>query len=152
MDEKNFFKDVLLKSLLHCVLTLLSFIFLTPFNVWRKSVLTTAEQRENGSLKMGTIKGFWPFLSYMKRILCDFLFDAFIVLSYPLGIIAAFISFKEGFLGFITVLAGVYFLPITFALTRDFIQLTLIPFRKFLSWGAKPAQFMDLNVNKKDIK
>ena len=65
---------------------------------------------------------------------------------------AIVVMFNDGgFLGFVATLVGAYYVPVGLSLARDFFQLLLLPFAKFLSWCRKPAQYMDLNVQKREI-
>lgn len=149
MEPKNFL-DVFLKSLLHCLYSVFVFLFLLPIRIWMKSVNTMYEQREKGSLNMENMHTPWPFISYLKAFLFDFFFDAMIVMSYVFGVIIAIVgAFAEGFYAFLGALVATYAMPFFLAVARDCIQLMLIPFRKFLSWGSKPAQYMDLEIKNK---
>lgn len=145
--EKQFLNE-LVNSILHCLLSILKFLFVLPFEIWTKSVLKMSEQRKNQTLSMSHINSLWPFLSYIKRFVFDFLFDALIVLSYVLAVFVALYSWIDSgeFIAFFITLITVYFVPLQIAITRDILQLVLIPIRKFLSWGSKPAQFMNLEV------
>lgn len=156
MDFKSFGKT-LLDATMQLLLTWLNFLLL-PVNLWIKAVNRLAEQRKSGALKMENINSQWPFISYMRRFI-GFFFDMLIVLSFVFGILAmpvAFIagcvgdwgSFIDGVLAALGVLIGAYVAPIGCTLVKDIIQLLLLPFRKLISWLSKPAQQLDLNVNK----
>lgn len=141
------------------LLKILYFIFVWPFTVWLKSVTHIADMEQNKSLSMSNIQSNWPLFTFYKRFFLDFLLDALSVLTYFVGVIVAFvvliIGFKEGagyaFGGFLATLAAVYYLPVSFMLTRDFIQFFIVaPLRKFVSWLTKPAQYIDVNAVVKD--
>jgi len=51
---------------------------------------------------------------------------------------------------FITTLVVCYFAPLYYSLLRDFIQILILPFRKFLDWAKKPAQHMDFRIENKN--
>lgn len=156
----------LLDAFLHSLLTLLKFIFLTPLKLWFKSAERLAEQKEQGSLDLSNINGLWPFMSYLKRLLIDFLFDAMSLLMYPLGIIFSIYGFidsiitgiqyttfgdglVDGMSTFIATLVAFYFAPIVWAIYKDLFVLVLLPFRKFIDWCKKPAQYLQLDNNQK---
>ena len=134
------------------------------FNIylWKKSITRLVEQKQSGVYDLDSIKGLWPFLSYIKNIIIDFCFDAAILLCFPVGIIAAsysFVhdwivmqSFVSGFNEFITVLVASYLAPIVISLARDILQLIILPFRKFIDWVRKPAQYLEINEKKQDIE
>ena len=149
--EKNFV-NVLLGALLHSIMTILVFIFLLPYKLWVKSAKNLLAQKERNAIDPENIEGFWPFLTYLKRFTFDFWFDACSFLSYFIGVLAALISFffmvGNGFglalASFFVTLVSAYFTPIFVSLSRDFFQILLIPFRKFLNWGSKPAQYLEI--------
>lgn len=150
---ENKLVKTLLGALLHTLVTIGKF-FLTPFNLWLNAAERLVEQKENGSIDLRQIKGFWPMLSYLKRFFLDFLLDALSLLAYPLGVLWAFIaffmdvvdvSFVLALSGFIATVITVYFLPLFFSLYRDLCVLCLLPIRKFLDWAKKPAQYLEIN-------
>ena len=161
-----------LKVLGYSLVSILSFVFVTPLKLWLKAADRIQTQKEKGSLNITNIKSDWPFLSYLKRFSLDFLFDALAILSYPLGFIFAiwagidsgmvaaeinewsgagsgisvFGSFVEGFL---VCLLIAYFTPLTCYILHDLFIIILLPFRKFIDWAKKPAQQMDLDIKNK---
>ena len=150
-------RDIIIDALIHAIKEILVFIFVTPFNLWVKACTKLAEQKRNKSLNLQGINSQWPFLTFLKRFNFDFYFDACIVLLYPIGILVAVSLFirgiavgyaGQGFVAMISTLIVFYYCPFYIALFRDICQVLLIPFRKYLSWGSKPAQYMDLNINK----
>lgn len=167
MDSQNLLATSL-KAALHSISTILSFIFLTPYKLWVKSVERLAKQHDESLVDLHNIDGFWPFLSFLKRFFLDFSLDATTFLAYPIGAVVAIISFfvtliskdpytdqvvfyfAEAVATFFGIVAVCYFVvPIACSLTHDFFQLALIPFRKFLSWGSKPAQQLDIDLKNK---
>ncbi len=152
MENQKSFKDHIVNSLLHFLYYFfVYFIFITPFSLWQKATIRLSEQREIGTLNISKITSLWPFLSFLKAFLLEFLIDGFIFIGYFVGLIFALYTFiKTGeFMAFVSVLAGTYFSPILLSLTRDLLQLLILPFRKFLSWANKPAQYMDLKIENK---
>lgn len=149
----NKLAESLVPALIHALYSIVYLLFVIPFDLWSKAVVRLAEQREKGSLRIASINSPWPFFSLIKTLLIEFLFDFFIFLSYFVGILMAIVvMFNDGgFLGFVATLVGAYYVPVGLSLARDFFQLLLLPFAKFLSWCRKPAQYMDLNVQKREI-
>lgn len=150
-------KELFIKALKFSVLQILKFIFILPFDLWKKSAYKLIAQEENGVLDMSKIEGYWPFLTYLKRFNVDFFYSAMTFLFYPIGVLAALItfcsivgdSFGGALLAMISTLFTFYFSPIMWALISDLTQILIIPFRKFISWGSKPAQYMDLEIKNK---
>lgn len=142
--EKNFVK-ILVEALIHCLKTLVVFIFLLPYKLWVKSAMNLVEQKEKASIEPTTINGLWPFLTYLKRFTFDFYFDAVSFLSYFIGLLIAFVCLiQAGIDGFVICSIVVYYTPLYVSFFRDLTQVALIPFRKFLNWGSKPAQYLEI--------
>ena len=127
------------------------FIFIVPFDLWKKATIRLANQKESGGLNISKITSLWPFLSFLKAFILDFLIDGIIFILYVLGLIIGIVAWVQSgeFMSFIAAIAGVYFSPIGLSLLRDFLQLLVLPFKKFLSWASKPAQYMDLEIKNK---
>ena len=127
------------------------FIFIVPFDLWKKATARLANQRENGGLDLSKSTSRWPFLSFLNTFILDFLIDGYIfmvyILALPLAIIMAISD--GGFDTFVGILVTAYFAPVGMSLLRDFLQLLVLPFNKFLSWASKPAQHMDLEIKNK---
>ena len=162
----------LLKVFGYSLLSILSFLFVTPLKLWLKAADRIHAQKEAGSLNITNIQSDWPFLSYLKRFTLDFCFDAMAFLAYPLGFILAvwagidsgliaakinewsdvgskvsvFWSFVEEF--FICLLLA-YFAPLVCYILHDLFVVLLLPIRKFIDWAKKPAQQMDLDIKNK---
>lgn len=145
---------------LHVVYAIVKLLVL-PINLWAKAIARLAEQKNKGLLDVNTIRGLWPFFSYIKRLLVEFLFDAVSFLSYPLGIIGALIALftyitiygEQLWIALVLtwwILLGVYLVPVAMAICRDTFQLLLLPVNKLLDWFRKPAQHVDINVTKND--
>lgn len=148
--EKNFL-DQLKSAAIHFLYNFfLYYLFVLPLDLWKKAVVRMAEQHEKGALRMSEIKSQWPFLSFLKAFLVDFMFDGVILISYVLGLIVAIIMWvSSGFLAFVVGVIWAYYMPVFFSLMRDLFVLSLMPIRKFLSWLSKPAQYMDLEIKNK---
>lgn len=150
MEEK--FKKQIVNALIHFLYTyFVYFIFIVPFELWKKATIRMSEQRANKSLSISKMTSDWPFLSFLKRFILDFLIDGLIFMSYILAIfvgVAAWLVSGE-ILALPAAIVYLFFTPLWLSLVRDIIQLLILPFKKFLSWVSKPAQYMDLEIKNK---
>ena len=159
MDAGNLLK-LTVDATLHVVYAIVKLIVL-PINLWAKAVARLAEQKNKGLLDVNNIRGIWPFFSYIKRLLVEFLFDAISFLSYPVGIVSAIVALFiyiviHGeqlwiaiiFTGWIILI--VYVIPVAMALCRDTFQLLLLPINKIINWFRKPLQQIDIDIRKHD--
>ena len=159
MDAGNLLK-LTVDATLHVVYAIVKLIVL-PINLWAKAVARLAEQKNKGLLDVNNIRGIWPFFSYIKRLLVEFLFDAISFLSYPVGIVSAIVALFiyiviHGeqlwiaiiFTGWIILI--VYVIPVAMALCRDTFQLLLLPINKIINWFRKPPQQIDIDIHKHD--
>ena len=146
------FKDHFINALLHFLYNyFVYFLFVVPFDLWKKAVVRLSEQKSAGSINIKKIKSQWPFLSFLKSFIIDFLIDGFILMSYVTAPIAALVVGINdgGFGGFLLILVGSYYAPLALSILRDLTQLYILPLKKFLSWVKKPAQYMDLKIENK---
>jgi len=142
----------MLSALVHFLyIFFIYFIFIVPFDLWKKATIRLANQKEKGGLNISKITSLWPFLSFLKTFILDFLIDGLIFILYVLGLIIGIVVWIQTgeFRAFISAIAAVYFSPIGLSLLRDLLQLLVLPFKKFLSWASKPAQYMDLEIKNK---
>lgn len=157
MLPENFVKT-LIDALLHVLYAIVKLLLL-PFSLWVKSITRLADQKERGILNLANITGLWPFFSFCKRLLIDFIFDAVSFLAYPLGVLFALIMMIVGFtelnefytvgdvfIEFVVTLISVYIYPIFMAMAHDGLELSLLPIRKLIDWFRKPAQQLDIDV------
>jgi hypothetical protein len=158
--NKSFFKETLVSALLTVGWRLVYILFIVPWDMFVNACTRLAKMRENKALDLTKITTQWPFLSFVKRVMIDFLFDASIVLSYVLGLLVSIyvmitgmadFGFVEGLIAFVSTLVGAYYLPLLWTLFRDLLILAILPFRKFLSWCSRPAQYLELD-NKRSNK
>ena len=151
MEEKKL-TDQIVSALIHFLYNFfVYFILIVPFDLWKKATIRLANQKDKGGLNISKITSLWPFLSFLKAFILDFLIDGIIFILYVLGLligIGAWITSGE-ISSFFGVIVGVYFSPIGLSLLRDLLQLLTLPFKKFLSWASKPAQYMDLEIKNK---
>ena len=150
MTNQKFSKQFV-NALLHFLYNFfIYFLFVVPFDLWKKAAVRLSNQREHGKLNITKINSPWPFLSFLKVFILDFLIDGIIFMNYVWGILISIaLGVDGGFGGFIMTLLGVYYSPIVLSYLRDIIQLAILPFKKFLSWASKPAQYMDLEIKNK---
>lgn len=157
MLPENFVKT-LIDALLHVLYAIVKLLLL-PFSLWVKAITRLADQKERGFLNLTNITSLWPFFSFCKRLLIDFIFDAVSFLAYPLGVLFAFIMMIVGFTElnefytvgdvfteFLVTLISVYVYPIFMALAHDGLELSLLPIRKLIDWFRKPAQQLDIDL------
>lgn len=147
-------KENILPALIHVGYSILYLVVILPFDMWVKAIERLAAQKENGALRLSKIGGPWPYLSFLKNLLFEFLFDFGILICWAVGLVDAIMDLIDGIPAkfFLIELVTVYYTPIWITLIRDLCQFALLPIRKLLSWLRKPAQYMDLKVEKKDIQ
>ena len=134
---------------------LIIYILKLPYALFKKSITRLALLSKKGTLSITETGSKWPFISWLKTYLLDFMFDAIIFLAYVVGypfiVLTAIYSMFEGVDfqyaagGLVSAAIGLYFAPIGISIARDILQLLVLPFRKFIDWAKKPAQHMDIN-------
>lgn len=146
-------KQNILPALIHVGYSILYLLVILPFDMWVKAIERLAAQKENGALSLSKIGGPWPYLTFLKNLFFEFLFDFCILICWAVGLIDAISDLIDGIPAkyFLLDLVMVYYMPIWITLFRDLCQFGLLPLRKLISWLRKPAQYMDLKVEKKDI-
>lgn len=152
MENSNNLGGKIVPALIHFFHMLAFILFICPFAFWKAATIRMAQERENKSLTTFATASKWPFLSFCKKIFFGFIIDGSIFISYFVGILVAIITLFAGggFLGFLGVLIAVYYLPLFFSIIRDTVYVSLLQFTKFLSWVAKPAQQLDIDVHNHD--
>lgn len=161
MLPENFVQS-LLNALIHVGNAIVKLLLL-PFNLWVKAIVRLADQKERGLLNISSINGLWPFFSFCKRLLVDFVFDATAFLAYPVGLLFALYGMIDGFtclsewytvgdvlVEFILALVGVYMVPIFVAIAHDSLELLLLPIRKSIDFFRKPAQQLDIDIKNRE--
>jgi len=151
MEEKKL-QNQIISALVHFLYNFfIYYTFILPFDLWKKATIRLAEQKEKGSINISKISGPWPFLSFLKIFILEFLIDGIIFILYILAPIIGIVAWIQSgeILSFFLSIIGIYFTPFYLSLTRDLLQLLILPFRKFLSWASKPAQYMDLEIKNK---
>ena len=113
------FKDHFINALLHFLYNyFVYFLFVVPFDLWRKAVVRLSEQKSAGAINIKKIKSQWPFLSFLKSFTIDFLIDGFILMSYVTAPITALVAGigDGGFGGFLLILVGSYYAPLALSI------------------------------------
>lgn len=160
MFPNNFAKQ-LVDALLHVLITI-GRVFVLPLSLWIKSTSKLVAQKQEAALDMNKIDSPWPFFSWVKRWIIDFFFDALAFVSYPLGVVWAFIAFfssltvyneatdtREWYFGlaigaFIISIVSTYFTPLFISYLHDCTVMLLLPIKKLIDWFKKPAQYLEL--------
>lgn len=126
-------------------------LFLCPFGFWKNACIKLNEARKNKSWDLGNSKSRWPYLSFLKAILFNFIFDGLIFISYFVGVISAIVALIEGagFGGFFMALVGAYYTPMIISPIRDFVYILILPFVKFIKWCSRPPQYLEIDMNTK---
>jgi hypothetical protein len=141
------FKDDIKNALKHFLYYYFVYLlFLVPFALWSKATIRLSKQSKEGSLNIADIDSKWPFLSFLKRFLFEFLIDGAMFMSYILApVLAIYIWGDTGdFIDFIGVIIVSYCAPLYFTILRDILQILILPFQKYIDWANKPAQHMDI--------
>lgn len=137
-------------AFIHLLYRLVYFLFILPFGLWKNAVIRMSNQRRSGALDVTTIHTDWPFLSWLKRFIFEFLFDALTIISWIVGIIAVIITAADSynfsiFGNIIIPLYGFYLAPLYFSILRDCTTIFIIlPMRWMISFFRRPAKTYDL--------
>ena len=125
-------------------------ILLLPYNLYCKSIERLIETKESSALSIEKSSSNWPFLSFLKRLLLEFLLDAITLLVYPIGIIVfVAVVIQESFFEGFGSLLGAYIAPVILSIYRDLFQIFILPIRKYIDWAKKPAQHLNLDIKNK---
>ena len=152
--------QTIITAFTHILYQIVYYVFILPFEVWSKAIKRLAAQRENKSLKFVEIKSQWPMFTFLKRWLIDFLLDALIAIIWIILLYNFFkrfdffvsIPFKDSFgtgmKSLFFSLLAIYTAPVSIHLLRDLFILLLKPITKLLGWLNKPAQHLDITIDK----
>lgn len=155
-EKNNEFVKQLLDALIHLGLRLFQVFILLPLDFWKNAVVRMSKQRNEGALNITTQSDF-PFLSWIKRFVFEFVIDALTFIAWPLffftslgDIIDCFklmkYDFAEAFFAITITLYIVYFMPVILSIVRDLLNLVIVlPIRWILSFLRRPAKTYDLN-------
>lgn len=145
MEEKNL-KDALLCALKHVGCTIVYYLFIVPFVLWKQSCCRLAKQYGSKELKIKDEDNPYQYILYQVRVLVNFLFDLFIFLSVFIGVIFAIYSFidalsnqasfGDAFIGFLLILVGSYYAPAGISIFREifmfFVNVLIRPLLEFI--------------------
>lgn len=160
MEQRNF-KDVVIGAFIYFVHMLCFLVILCPFGFWKGATERLSKLRDAHSIQTFIGKSRWPFFTFLKKIFFEYICDGTIFISYPLGILSAFVvwlvmtfkgEFGSGFMVFVAILIGAYYYPLYMSVVRDIVTLLLLPFEKFVKWCAKAPQLLDINMTKRVVE
>lgn len=147
----------IVSALVYFFKSLVYILFICPFEFWAAATNRLASDHKACSLDILKYTSRWPYLSFCKKVIFEFLIDGAIFISYFAGTIIAFGALVYGlvkfdypgqtFLLFLGILILTYYSPLGISFFRDLLTLFLLPFYKFLSWVAKPAQQLDIDMH-----
>lgn len=156
-NEQNQFVKQLTDALLHFLYRIVYFLFILPYDLWKNALMRMSRQRHNNSLDVTHIKTAYPFLSWFKRFLFEFLYDGLILIGWVIGLIFFIITmvdygnafkhmdFGEAFLIIVLSLYSAYCVPVTITILRDLTTIFVVmPFRWLISFFRRPAKTYDL--------
>lgn len=151
----------IVSALVYFFKSLVYILFICPFEFWAAAANRLAGDHNACSLDILKYTSRWPYLSFCKKVIFEFLIDGAIFISYFVGVIAAIIALIVGlsnestgaaFIAFFGVLISTYYSPLFISFIRDCLTLILLPFHKFLSWVSKPAQQLDIDMRNHPVK
>lgn len=153
--------NIIVSALIQFFRLLIFVLFVCPFNFWRKAAERLDKSRGSWSWTEHKTNSRWPFLSFVKAIIFGFVFDGLIFISYFVGVGVAFYKFFYVWLSyggdftvaypvFVMTLVYAYYAPMFVSPVRDLLYILIMPFSKFLSWCSRPAQYLEIDMNKKE--
>lgn len=156
-NEQDQFNKQLIDALLHFLYRIVYFLFILPYDLWKNAVIRMSKQRRNNSLDVTHIKTDYPYLSWFKRFLFEFLYDGLILIGWVIGLIFFIITmvnygeafeymdFGNAFLVIVFSLYSAYCVPVTITILRDLTTIFVVmPFRWIISFFRRPAKTYDL--------
>lgn len=151
------FGKQIVDALLHFLYRIVYFLFILPYGLWKNAVMRMSKQRQNNSLDVTHIKTDYPFLSWFKRFLFEFLFDGLILISWLISFIMfivflvkmgdafRYLGFWNSFFMIILALYTAYCGPVIITIMRDLTTLCVVmPIRWIISFWRRPAKTYDL--------
>ncbi|ALO17359.1 hypothetical protein L21SP5_03764 [Salinivirga cyanobacteriivorans] len=160
---ENFdFKAHTPKALLSALYYIFIYIpFILPFNVWGKAATRMSLLWEQKNLTYNEDEKQYPLFYFYFQYFINFIFDASIVLIWPIGLILSFIALfsGDGFGGFLISLFGFYISVLGIRLNKE---LTFFIVNKLIIWLIdvianmgqliKNAWLLNIVVKRKEIK
>ena len=144
------FSQQLTDAVIHLLYRIVYFLFILPYGLWKNAVIRMSNQKRSGALDVTGIHNDWPFLTWLKRFIFEFLFDAFTVIFWAIGFIVWLIQIIDAhYIQFVPdiliPLYAIYVAPIVFSIWRDAaIIFIIMPIRWFISFLRRPAKTYDL--------
>lgn len=126
---------------------LIYFLFVLPFDLWKKAIIRLFNQRKKHMLDVDKINHEVPFFVWLKRFFFDFVLDGIAAMGWFIGALFAIImAIKTKDAQWLLMIFVVYYIPFGMALTRDSLTISVVlPFRWLLSFYRRPAKTYDLN-------
>ncbi|MBO4307671.1 MAG: hypothetical protein J5848_05090 [Bacteroidales bacterium] len=140
-------------ALIHFIYRIVYFFFILPVALWKKAVERLSKQRRSKALDAAEIKTDWPFLTWMKRFVLEFLIDGLILVAWLLFLLIFMFSIDWEIGDAFEFAAGptlgmfyvIFFSPVFLTLVRDIIVLgVVLPIRWWISFFNRPAKTYDL--------
>lgn len=125
---------------------LIYFLFVLPFDLWKKAVMRLYIQRKRHMLDIDTIKHEVSFFVWLKRFFFDFVLDGIAAMGWFIGALVSIImAIKTRDAEWLLMIFGVYYIPFFMALTRDSLTFsTVLPIRWLLTFYRRPAKTYDI--------
>lgn len=149
-ENNSEFGKQLLDAVIHLLYRFAYFLFILPFGLWKNAVIRMSKQKKDGALDVTAIKSDYPFLSWLKRFVFDFLIDGLTVIAWLLFLIVFFVENGRAlkYMGFFDVVFSLYIIywsPVLLAIMRDMLTIFLVlPIRWLISFFKRPAKTYDL--------
>lgn len=156
-EQKEEFVKQLVDACIHLIYRFVYFLFILPFDIWKKAIIRLSKQRKEKSLDLIAIKSEFPFLSWLKRFIFDFLIDGLTAIIWIIGFIFTIVIMFVGsgefdmdsvflnILLFLVMLYNVYWMPVYLAIIRDMLTICVVmPLRWLVSFFRRPAKTYDL--------
>lgn len=154
-ENKEDFGKQLLDAVIHLLYRFVYFLFILPYGLWKNAVIRLSKQKKENALDVTAVKTEYPFLSWLKRFVFDFLIDGLTVIAWLVGFIVFIIGICKGSLKYmdfgeaLTFILGtlyvIYWAPVALAIIRDLLTLFVVmPIRWLISFFRRPAKTYDL--------
>ena len=135
-------------AMLHLLYRFAYLLGILPFGLWKNAIIRLSKQKKECALDVTAIESEYPFLSWCKRFIFDFLIDGLTAIAWPLFLIESFIEGEWKFITFISaivLLYTIYWSPVILAILRDVLTIFVVmPIRWLISFFKRPAKTYDL--------
>ena len=154
-ENNEDFTKQLVDAIIHLLYRFAYFLFILPFGLWKNAIIRLSKQKREHALDVTAVKTEYPFLSWLKRFIFDFVIDGLTAIAWLIGFIVFIIGICQGELkglGFWDVLTAIlmtlyciYWAPVALAIIRDLLTLFVVmPIRWLISFFRRPAKTYDL--------